>query len=464
MTIPEPGEKVIKLFHAVYKTSPAYRDFIISHKVKAADIQTPADIPKIPIMDKHSYIAKYPLADRLYNGKKISDFYMASASSGSTGEPTFWLRDQQIDEHLSIKKEEMFEDSFGIKGKRTLCVVNLALGSWTGGMLTAKLAWAVAKNHHLTVVTPGVDKEATASIIKYLGGSYDQIIILGYPPFVLDLIEFLESQQLDLKKLHIKIMCTAERFSERWRNFIAEKISDNADRRNVVGFYACSDTGIVGRESEATIQILDMASKDSDLSEAFFGSSDTPSFFTYDPSVKYLETVNGEIIITADQPIPLIRYNIHDRGGLLSDDQLRQWEKQFNLKNFPPKLNSHYVYVYGRSDAVLLTANIYIEDIRYCLEKSVLHSKFSGYFQYGVQEQKNLKKRLVVHIYLKPGQKVTTAEKNLFEKEFLPLLLKVNTDLRVLKGVKISHPKIVFKPEPENKFKKTKFSYFLPYS
>lgn len=456
-----PAQKVIDLFHKVYQTSPAYRHFVTSHKVKPSDIQSVADIAKIPIMDKHSYINKYPLQDRLYNGKKITDFYMISTSSGSSGEPTFWVRDQEIDERLGLKKEQLFEESFGLKNKKTLCVVNLALGSWTGGMLTAKLSWAVAKNQKLTVVTPGVDKVATAVILKNLGHFYDQIIILGYPPFVLDLIDYLHEQKINLKKLNLRIMCTAERFSERWRNHIAQQISLSGKREDVVGFYACSDTGIVGCESAASVKILDLAHQEPSLSLRLFGAAETPSFFSYDPQAKYLEAYKGEILITADQPIPLIRYNIHDRGGILTGSQLQQISKDAACADFPQKLAENYVYIYGRSDAVLLTANIYIEDIRFCLEKSQFHSRLSGNFQYGVQETKSFKKQLVVHVYLKANKSLTKSEQKQFKTEFVKHLLQVNTDLAVLKGVNISAPKISLKTESENPFKKTKLRYFL---
>jgi phenylacetate-CoA ligase len=445
------SQKVIDLFHKVYETSPAYRDFIKKHKVKVADISTPADITKIPITDKHNYINVYPLEDRLYGGKKISDFYMISASSGSSGEPTFWARDLQIDEKLAEKKELMFDESFGIRNKRTLCIVNLALGAWTGGMLTAKLSWEVSRNQQLTVVTPGVNKEVTAAMIKKLHKFYDQIIILGYPPFVRDLIDFLDDQRIDLKKLNIKIMCTAEKFSERWRNYIAEKVSSKNSRHDVISFYACSDAGILGCETQETIDILDRASKDSKLSLEIFGVEDTPAFFRYDPAAKYLESVNGEILISADQPVPLIRYNIHDRGGILEEKKVQE------LFGKP----GNYIYVHGRGDAVLFTANIYIDDVKYCLEKSKFHSKFSGHFQYGVEETKTLRKKLVIHIFLKKGASLTSRDKKYFQNEFTENLFKVNDDLKVLTGVKLEKFKFVFKPEDPNKFKHTKIKYFL---
>ena len=64
------------------------------------------DFEKIPVMDKHNYVSKYPVEDRLYNSKKLEDFYMICSSSGTSGEPTFWPRDYQSDLLLEKKKQQ----------------------------------------------------------------------------------------------------------------------------------------------------------------------------------------------------------------------------------------------------------------------------------------------------------------------------------------------------------------------
>src|SRR5207237_9071123 len=49
------------------------------------------------------------------------------------------------------------------------------------------------------------------------------------------------------------------------------------------------------------------------------------SLLQYDPLVRYFETSAGELLFTAATGTPLIRYNIHDTGGILSCAQVLAW-------------------------------------------------------------------------------------------------------------------------------------------
>lgn len=461
-TLLKNKEKALSLFHQVYKTSKAYKNFIDSHDINPSSIKTVEDFERIPIMDRHNYINKYSLEDRLYNGKKLSDFYMISASSGSTGQPTFWPRDYTNDVLLEQKKEALYKEHFQISKKNTLCVIAFALGSWTGGMLTAKLSWAVSKNNKFTVVTPGINRQEAILFIQKLNQLYDQVILLGYPPFLTDLIEYAREIRFDLSKVRVKIMYTGERVSERWRNYIVAQISPNKNRHDVVGFYACSDTGIIGTETKFCIDLLDFAYKNKEFCKELFDVNDPPSFVSYDPTTKFLECINDEIIITADQPIPLIRYNIHDRGKILSRDKLEETCKKFSIRVNSKDINKHYVYLLGRSDAVLLAANIYVDDIKYCLENSKLKNKFTLNFKYGKEEMKDFRYRLRILIFLKKGILITNEEKKYLYKEFYQNLLKINNDFKVIaKTTKMYPIKFEFEQDAADKFQTTKLKYFL---
>lgn len=454
-------QKALKLFHLVYQTSPAYRHFINSHKIDPSQIKSVSDWSKIPIMDRHNYINRYPLNDRLFEGKKLKDFYMISASSGSTGNPTLWPRDFNADIALEKKKEQLYEEHFQISKISTLCLVTFALGTWTAGMLTVKLSWAAAQRNKFTVVSTGMNKEEVLVMIKNLYKYYDQVLILGYPPFLTDLIAYSAEIGFDLKKANTKIMCTGDKFSEKWRTYITEKVSKTGNCRDVVGFYACSDTGIIGCETKKTIDILISSQNHVALTNSLFGSKNLPTFVTYDPNIKFLESINGEIIITAKQPVPLIRYNIHDRGGLLTGKTVKSIAHQFGIKLSDEDTQKKYVFVFGRSDAVIITANIYIEDIKYCLENSRFKDKLTGYFKYGRYESKNHKYGLKIIIYLKNKIKLNRRKSVLFKKEFTNNLITVNKDFRYIYETSKLKLKFYFKPDDPYKFKSAKLKYFL---
>ncbi len=456
------GQNAINLFHHVAETSKAYRDFLKRHALSPKTVTKPSDFIRVPTTDKHNYIKKYSIQDRLYDGKTLSDFYMICSSSGTSGEPTFWPRDITIDTMLEGKKEELYEEHFQISKKKTLCVITFGLGVWTAGMLTSKLSWAAARKNKFTVVTPGIQKETAADLMKYLSPFYDQTIIVGYPPFLTDLVDYAQKQRINLKKTNTKLFYTSERVSEKWRNLMAKRVSRRSSRHDIVGFYACSDTGIIGAETRFIIDLLDKATKNPKFSTALFGSADTPTLMQYSPLAKYLECVDGEIIITAKQPMPLIRYNIHDRGGLLTGSQIKTICKSYGVPFDHHYADSHFLYIFGRSDAVKITANIYIEDIRYCLEHSQWKHKLSGNFQYGTEATKNARYRLKVIVYLKHGMTIAQVEQEKFAKEFYENLLKANNDFKMIQsGTTIEPFAFEFKPDQQNKYKTSKLKYFL---
>jgi phenylacetate-CoA ligase len=454
-------EKVIALFHRAYNTCVAYKHFIDERNLDPSEIVNSDDLEKIPITDKKNYIRKYSVSERLIDNRELADSYMITASSGSTGEPSFWPRDYRVDEFLETKKEALYEQHFQISKKRTLCINTFALGIWTAGMLTSRLSWGAAKHNKLTVISTGTHKQSILIAVTNLGAHYDQIIILGYPPFLLETIEFLSEHNLDLHALNIKIMYTSDSLSSKAREFLLAKISRTLDSNSIVGFYAASDTGIIAAQSPLTVRLSNTYLTDKHKYNELLPGIEKPVLFAFDPQVKYLETINNEVVITSDQPVPLIRYNIHDRGGVLSSSQLKSMLKNSDFIYQQNELDEWYVYILGKTDCVLLTANVYIEDIRYCLDHSTFFDKLSGNFKYGVEELNSLHKRLIVKIFLKTSHHLTVSERKLFKKEFTKNLFTINTDLQAVKSDAFQPIKFIFTKEIGQKYEGFKMKYFL---
>ncbi len=91
----------------------------------------------------------------------------------------------------------------------------------------------------------------------------------------------------------------------------------------ISGGYGAADVGMtVGREYPVTVLIRRLCAKDEELaSTLFFGGQETdgtlPSLLQYNPATVFAEEVDGELVFTALSGIPIVRYNIHDRGGVL---------------------------------------------------------------------------------------------------------------------------------------------------
>lgn len=457
------AQKALELFHTAYEAVPAYRHFIDEHGINPDQVKTPEDFHQIPTTDKANYIKKYPLEQRLYRGKQVSDYYMLCSSSGTSGEPTFWPRDFETDQKLEKAKYQLFEDHFNVSQQKTLCLITFGLGVWTAGMLSTKLSWPVGQHNQFTVMTPGLDKENTFKLIQALHPAYDQIILLGYPPFLTDLVEHAVNENFDLKQANLRLFYTSERVSEDWRTVMTETLHDQANRHHIVGFYACSDTGIIGAETKTSIDILNRAHQDHGFCEELFGTKVSPTFVTFNPKIKFIESVDNEITITADQPVPLIRYNIHDRGSLISKAQIIRAFNNTGISHKSLKLDDNYLAIFGRSDAVKVTANVYVEDIRYCLEKSQFRDRLSGHFQYGTEQlPESMRYRLKIQVYLKPKAQLTREEREAFETEFYDHLLEANNDFKMIQsGTTIEKFKFEYLVDPKDKYQTSKLKHFL---
>jgi phenylacetate-CoA ligase len=154
-----------------------------------------------------------------------------------------------------------------------------------------------------------------------------------------------------------------EYFSEGFREHVAERFGHPKDAPFCVFTgYGSADAGGLGDETEATIALRKFIFHRPELSQALFGTRDTPMLLNPMPGVE-LECIDGRIVVTKDLAIPLIRYDTGDAGGLLLRERLK------DIAGLPAELIAALpetvLYVFGRaSDAIIFYGtNLMIQDI-----------------------------------------------------------------------------------------------------
>ena len=184
-----PESAVLALFHHVAATVPAYKAFLSATNIDPTDIKTIADFQQLPLLTKDNYLRCHPLADLCRHGQ-LSEQDTIAVSSGSTGKPTFWPRFLTDELQIATRFEQIFLDSFYADTRRTLAVICFTLGTWVGGMYTTNCCrYLASKGYPVTVVTPGNNKEEILRVVQELGGAFEQVVLLGYPPFLKDVID-----------------------------------------------------------------------------------------------------------------------------------------------------------------------------------------------------------------------------------------------------------------------------------
>jgi phenylacetate-CoA ligase len=483
------GQKnALQVFEETSKHSIAYQDFLKENKVRVQDIKTVVDFKKLPILDKNNYISKYPLKNLVYENELWSK-YTVEKSSGHSGGSFFWPRSAAEDELFPKYIEYSFVQFYGINKKSTLVILTLALGTWTSGEKMAEALRMAAKKsaYKMTVVTPGSNLEEVIEIVQNLSANYEQTVIVGYPPFIKSIIDEGIRRQINWKKLNTRLGLGGEGYSEAWREYMAERIGlPKNDLLGISGGYGAADVGMsVGREYPISVLIRKLAYRDKNLAADLFGShSILPSLLQYNPGTFYMEAnQNGELLFTVKAGVPLVRYNIHDKGGIIDFDQMVSILKKHDI-DILEKIKSYgyskediwrlpFFYVFGRSDGTISVggANIYPENIEAALYHPDAKVINTHKLTLEIDENMNTRPSILVELTndTKPlNESDTVVLEQKLHDIFLDKMLQINQDFRDAHRVdsKSTDPKVKIYsfgqgPFAEDK-EKIKRRYVLP--
>ncbi|KXK10238.1 MAG: AMP-binding enzyme [Microgenomates bacterium OLB23] len=352
----------LQLFHEAARYIPAYKDFLKTHKVSPAKIITMKDFLSVPVMTKENYIHAYDYKSRSWNRKTKTE-HMVSTSSGTTGEPVYWPRDIQTVVEGAMYHEKIFNACFDAKKKQTLFINGFALGNWIAGTFTSECCFLVSmKGYPLTTVTPGYNSGEIIRMLKELSPKYEMTIIAGHAPFLKQLIEEAVAAGIDFKKLDVRLLGTGQAITENWRTYVMKLLKSKDREHTVVNLYGSADAALMAFESPESISLRTYYATHPQKTRAQFNDERLPSIYSYDPSIVYFEDVKGELCISKYSSVPLIRYNMHDSGGLL---------------------NKHMVYLFGREKFMvkIYGANVYTEHVQHALTHAKLQPYLTSSFK-----------------------------------------------------------------------------------
>ena len=417
-SLEKKGQKeALKVFQDAASRVPAYKDFLKKNGVNPKSVKSFSDFQKLPLVDKDNYLRKYPTRELMWDGSEFNGD-LISVSSGSTGEPYFWLRDHSQQEEAADFFYDMYKNNFGADEIPTLLVVCFSMGIWIAGSYTT-LGGILAnqKGLKLNIITPALDVSDALAVIKRLAKNYKQLILAGYPPFLKHRVDKGAEEGLDWTKLNIGYTPAGEVIGEELRDYFLKRGTAYKDPSKVTSIYGTVDAGIVAYESPLSVLLRRMIYKQNQQ-ENYFGRQVLPTLAQYDPRRRFIEIIDGSIVFTSRTGIPLVRYNIKDLGGkvtrledLVPDDD--KFQSMMKKKGLAIKTWSRpFIYVHGRSDfaASLYAVLIYPENIKKALFKEEVTHYLTGRFVMSVKHKKNLDQYLEIVVELrkeiKPGKEV----------------------------------------------------------
>jgi phenylacetate-CoA ligase len=432
-------KRALKLFHLVAKRVPAYRDFLSKNNINPNKIKTFEDFLHVPVTDKENYINQYPLEELVWDGA-LEKAHVIVASSGSYGSPHLWPRGHLEEAYVALEHELSTACMFNVERHSTLVVVCFAMGMHIAGTTTARaMVHLHEKGYPVTVVTPGYATESIITLVSKLGNKYDQVILAGYPPHIKEVIDRGRHEAgIEWEKKNIKFLFAGEGFNESWRDYMANLVGGDPSR-DFINIYGSADAALMGQETQASIAIRRFILQSRSLQQKAFGTDRTPFLYQYYPEHRFFEEVEGELVITGVGRIPLIRYNIHDQGGVLTQQKIAELSTECNqllqrLQEKEQLWNLPFVYVFGRSNqmVVLYGANVYLDHVRHALEDKKVREYVSGKVILRTEEDENKNQRF--HIDIECAQDVDQNEKlcSLLARHIKETLLKMNSEYKVV--------------------------------
>jgi phenylacetate-CoA ligase len=457
----DPRERVVELFGQVAASVPAYRAFLRDHGVDPGAVRTFADFQRLPLLTKENYHRRYPLPSRCRDGR-LDGCDMIAVSSGSTGQPTIWPRSVTDELAIAARFEQVFAGSFAAGERTTLAVVCFPLGTWVGGLFTlACVRHLAAKGYPVTAVAPGNNKAEILRVIPELAPHCDQTVLLGYPPFVKDVIDTGIAAGLDWTRYAVKLVLAGEVFSEEWRDLVGQRAGMSRPCYDSASLYGTADAGVLGTETPLSVCIRRFLAARPEAAGELFGEARLPTLVQYDPGSRFFEEHDGTLLFSGDNGVPLVRYHIADEGGLIGYQDMLAF---CGRHGFDPVAElggpgargirpQPFAYVFGRSHFTVsyFGANVYPENVTVGLEQPAVSGWVTGKFVLEVTGDADGNPHLSVTVELAPGEVGDPARERVLAESIRGQLQRLNSEFAHYVPARDQLPAVTLRPagDPE---------------
>ena len=406
----DPMPALLAMFHRAAAGVPAYAAFLRARGIEPASVRGADDWRRLPLMTRTEYFRCHPLPELCRDGD-LAACDMVAVSSGSTGEPAFWPRTLTDELAVASRFEQVFRDSFHADDRPTLAVVCFPLGTWVGGMFTAAACRHLAtKGYPITVVTPGNNRAEILRVVRALGPRFAQTVLLGYPPFLKDVVDAGIAEGFDWRTQAMRLVLAGEVISEDWRDLMAERLGLGDPARDTASLYGTADAGVLGNETPVSIAVRRFLARDPQAAREIFGQARLPTLVQVDPFERYFEEHDGTLVFSGDTSIPLVRYHIADEGGILPYAALIA---RLHALGFDAEAEARrggqrgirplpFVYVFGRSHFAVsyYGANVFPDTVIIGLEQPAVRELVTGKFVLEVREDDDRNRELWIAVEL----------------------------------------------------------------
>jgi phenylacetate-CoA ligase len=235
-----------------------------------------------------------------------------------------------------------------------------------------------------------------------------------------------------------KLVFAGEVFSEEWRSLMGQRIGSKSPCHDSASLYGTADGGVLGNETPFSVAIRRWLADHPEAARLLFGESRLPTLVQYDPASRFFEMHEGTLVVSGENSVPLVRYHIADKGGVLSFDEMCNFLREQGVQplselgldeDFQPR-NLPFVYVFGRADFTVsyYGANIYPENVTVGLEQPGIMVWVTGKFVLETQETEDGDKYLHIAVELLPGVEPDVAMAPVIAASIRAQLVRLNSE------------------------------------
>ena len=250
-------------------------------------------------------------------------------------------------------------------------------------------------------------------------------------------------------------MLAGEVFSEEWRTLVGARTGSTRPCHDSASLYGTADAGVLGCETPLSVAIRRYLAGVPEAAATLFGDARLPTLVQYDPASRFFETLDGTLLFTGDNGIPLVRYHIADEGGLVAFDEMLAFLADRGFEP-PAELVTRrlpFVYVFGRSHFTVsyFGANIYPENVTVGLEQPPVCDWVTGKFVLEAREDRDRSCRLVLVVELAPGIEPGAEKERTIASSVVAQLVRLNSEFANYVPAEHRMPQVELRPlgDPE---------------
>lgn len=444
-------QRALKLARRMAKEVPAYRRVL---REVGLDPDGTLAFEDLPILTKKGYIvANQDRGTDLVLGDFPRAHCLTGVTSGTTGQPLQWPTPNAQQALLTFYMAGVLQEVWQAHEVPTAFLSGFALGNYVGTntIMYALIEAQMRFRLDMMLYTPGENIE---EILRNLTDTRwapdwvpEQRIILTFPGTLEMVLDAGDEMGIDWPALNLKVWSGGQLITNTMRANFANRLGHrDDDLTSFVITYGSGDTGGPLGSTTLVTRLLELlAQSDVGLAKDLFGQTLQVPLLRINPlSVNVEEGPDQHLLVSAAGGIPVVRYDINDRGVVISwshvarvlEDHGIDLRSELRERGYPSRIVKWPLLVlYGRTDEVAIANSMkfFLEHITQALADWEFGGSISDFRHQGGTL------RYTVHLELVEGRVLAEAELLRCAQDFVDIfkgmLDELNDDWRGLAQV-----------------------------